>query len=350
MRRFFACLALIILLTPGTFLRTQTDQNNIVRPDKLISTIPVSLNPLKPMEKRIGALEFLAGWELRSRNKNFGGISSMIILPGPQVLALSDGAYLFSFGLRQTTNRSAGAPRDFIAPLPNFGEFEEDRETRDSESFVRDPVNGRYWVGFEVTNGIARYDPGLTRREVFRVPQQMHDWPGNSGPEAMILLGTGAFLVFSEDEEKGNGLTDAILFRGDPLDPKTRWFRFSYRPPKGYSITDAAQLPDGRLLILNRRFAVLEGVSARLTLADPAKIVAGGVLEAKVIAEIDPPLTVDNMEALAVTEEKGQTMVWLASDNNFSSIQRSLLMKFRLRLEKIDKAEDINPGLSSVRD
>lgn len=347
MRRFFACLALIILLAPGTFLRTQSNQP---KQSQIISLIPVSLNPLKPMEKRVGALEFVAGWELRSKNKDFGGISSMIIMPGPQVLALSDGAYLFSFGLGQRKNTGTAAPRDFIAPLPNFGEFEEDRETRDSESFVRDPVNGRYWVGFEVTNGIARYDPGLTRREVFRVPQQMRDWPGNSGPEAMVLLGTGAFLVFSEDEETGEGLTDAILFRGDPLDPKTRWFRFSYRPPTGYSITDATQLPDGRLLMLNRRFNVLEGVSARVTLADPANIVAGGVLEGNVIAEIDPPLTVDNMEALAVTQEQGQIMVWLASDNNFSSIQRSLLMKFKLRLEDTEKAGDNAPGLTSVDD
>lgn len=348
MRRVFACLALLILLAPGTFVRSEPPKRD---DSQVISLVPVTLNPLQPRRRSVGALDFVVGWELRSSNANFGGISSMLVMPGPHILALSDGGYLFSFDLGQTQKGNAPAMREFIAPLPQAPGSGESKETRDSESLVRDPINGRYWVGFEDSNAIARYDPALTRQEGFRAPPNMRDWPANSGPEAMVLLGSGAFLVFSEDAQTGNGLTDALLFRGDPLDPQTKVQRFAYRAPLGYKITDAATLPDGRLIIVNRRFTVFEGVSARITIADPADIAPGAVLEGEVIAKIDPPLTVDNMEAIAITQEGDDVMVWLASDDNFNSIQRSLLLKFKLRLDRLngqnEKAGGITPGLES---
>ncbi len=356
MRRFFACIALIVLLAPGTFLRTDIPSRDN---SQTISLVPVTLNPLQPLQKKVGALEFVVGWELRSSNDNFGGISSMLVMPGSRIVALSDGGYLFSFGVGPKNANQTPVMRDFIAPLPQNVAIDDDKATRDSESLVRDPVNGRYWVGFEDSNGIARYDPALTRREVFRVPQQMRDWPDNGGPEAMVLLGTGAFLVFAEDAEVSgdqaeDGLTEAFMFRGDPLDPATQAVKFSYRAPKGYNITDATLLPDGRLILLHRRFNVLEGVSARISIADPADIVANSVFEGEVIAAIDPPLSVDNMEAIAVTREGDDIMVWLASDDNFNSIQRSLLMKFKLLLSdidgKINKAGGFAPSLKSLED
>jgi hypothetical protein len=36
------------------------------------------------------------------------------------------------------------------------------------------------------------------------------------------------------------------------------------------------------------------------------------------------------MEALSVTRELGRTIVWIASDDNFSPLQRTLLLKFAL--------------------
>ena len=48
------------------------------------------------------------------------------------------------------------------------------------------------------------------------------------------------------------------------------------------------------------------------------------------IARLAPPLTVDNMEALAIRREGGRTFIYLASDDNFSPLQRTLLMKFEL--------------------
>ena len=50
------------------------------------------------------------------------------------------------------------------------------------------------------------------------------------------------------------------------------------------------------------------------------------------IATFTAPVTRDNFEALAVTQEAGATILWIASDDNLLPIQQSLLMKFRLDL------------------
>jgi len=116
----------------------------------------------------------------------------------------------------------------------------------------------------------------------------------------------------------------------DPADPRTRAWLLGYRRVPGYRVTDAALLPDGRLLLLNRRFAWLEGLSAVLTVADTRDLRAGATIEGREIARLQPPLTVDNMEALSVTVENGRTIVWIASDDNFFPLQRTLLLKFAL--------------------
>jgi hypothetical protein len=43
-----------------------------------------------------------------------------------------------------------------------------------------------------------------------------------------------------------------------------------------------------------------------------------------------PPLTVDNMEALAIEQDHGRTILWIASDDNFFFLERTLLMRFEV--------------------
>ena len=74
--------------------------------------------------------------------------------------------------------------------------------------------------------------------------------------------------------------------------------------PEGFRATDAALLPDGRLLVLNRRASWLEGAGAALVLIDPRTIRPGAVLTGREIARLEWPLIVDNMEGLSVTREE----------------------------------------------
>jgi hypothetical protein len=98
----------------------------------------------------------------------------------------------------------------------------------------------------------------------------------------------------------------------------------------GYRVSDATLLPDGRLLILNRRFEWLEGFSLVVTIADARGLRPGDTIESREIARLQPPLTIDNMEGVSVAVENGRTIVWLVSDDNFSPLQQTLLLKFAL--------------------
>ena len=117
----------------------------------------------------------------------------------------------------------------------------------------------------------------------------------------------------------------------DPAVPGTAAVKMRYRPPEGYRITDAALTPDGRMLLINRDVSLLKGgFVAKLTTAPIPDIRAGALIEGEEIADFRLPVTTDNLEALSVTQEKGRTIVWIASDDNFSPLQRTLLMKFAL--------------------
>ena len=48
------------------------------------------------------------------------------------------------------------------------------------------------------------------------------------------------------------------------------------------------------------------------------------------VAELRPPLNIDNMEGISVTREGGKTMLWMISDDNRMPVERTLLLKFQL--------------------
>ncbi len=289
-----------------------------------IRATPVALDPGDPAHVRVGSLRYLGGWVLRSADKRFGGISSMVERDG-RFTALSDEGVLIRFRMG---SRGRVADTD-IAPLPAGPGTVADKAHRDSESMQRDPA-GRFWVGFEGANEIWRYAPGFARAEAHAAPAAMHDWPLNGGAEAISRLADGRFIVFSEEQPGPDGSTEALLYSGDPTDPGAEPVRFGYRAPAGYRVTDAVQIADGRVVLLNRRFTVMEGVSLVVTIADPRAIAAGQAWQPRELARLAPPLTIDNMEALSVRQEWGRTILWIASDDNFNPLQRTLLLKFAL--------------------
>jgi hypothetical protein len=216
------------------------------------------------------------------------------------------------------------AMRAQLLALPQGPGSPDTKSDRDVEAAV--VLGERAWLTFEQTNAIWRYRPGWTS-DAHQVPRPLRDWHANGGAEAMVRFEDGRFLVFAEGE---GGDSEAVLFAADPSLPGTAAVKLRYRPPHGYRVTDAALLPDGRLLLLNRRFRLLGGFSIKLTLARLPKLVPGALIQGREIADF-AAVTHDNFEALSVTREKGQTILWIASDDNYNPLQRTLLMKFALR-------------------
>ncbi|WP_082788194.1 esterase-like activity of phytase family protein [Sphingorhabdus sp. M41] len=326
MPRLFACLSLFFFLVPVTFVRGPVPPPN---DSQYITLKPIALDARDPARTVVGRLEFLAGWKITSDNGEFGGISSMLALPDNRFLMLSDNGTLVGFTLDEDKNQ---ALRPFIAPLPE-GPAKPNEYAQlnwDAESFLHDPETGQFWVGYEHQHSVWRYGPTFARKETAHYSKAAQKWPENGGAEAMLRLKDGRFLVFSESAEYSKGGYQALMFDSDAAEPTSKAVVFGYQPPKGYRLTDAVLLDDDSALMLHRRFTPFDGVSAILSIAQLKNFQPGKVATSVSIATLKPPLKVDNMEALAITRDGEATIVWIASDDNFSALQESLFFKFRL--------------------
>jgi hypothetical protein len=311
MRILFALAALVLL---GTFAPPGLQRPQVPPAQTWLSFEAVPLHAGDPRARRVGRLLYLGGWRITSNDFRFGGLSA-IEVAGGEVLAFSDAGSRIRFPLP----RGGGSVRASIdAPAGR-------KSDRDVESMAAD--GRRVWIGLERRNMVERFDRDSWRREAAARPGAMRRWRANRGPEALLRLPDGRFLVFSEGS---GGPSEALLFAGDPTLEDIPAVRLRYRPPRGYRVTDAALLPDGRALFLSRRVRLLEGMSAKLAVARLDRLKAGALIEGEEIASLHRPMAVDNMEAVSVGREGGRTIVWLASDDNFNPLQRSLLLKFAL--------------------
>ncbi|QPQ54458.1 esterase-like activity of phytase family protein [Allosphingosinicella flava] len=287
----------------------------LARQAQLVFT-PLALDADDPARRRLGELLYLGGWAVQSADARFGGLSALHVDDG-DAIALSDGGDLVRWRL--------GGGAATIQPLAQGPGAAFTKRNRDSESLVAG--EGRLWIGYEGANEIWTYDP-LTLAPLGRAaPRAMAGWGRNAGAEAMARLPGGRFLILEEAAAGADGTVAALLMNGDPADPATETAALRYRPPAGYRPVDVAALADGRLLILNRRFSLFGGFTAKLVMAR----IAGGSIEVeREIAHFAPPVVTDNYEALALTQENGRQILWLASDDNFNPLQRTLLLKFEL--------------------
>ncbi len=324
MARIILILLLILGLAPGTWWRTPRSLPNH---DQRVMLAPL---PLADDCCRLGPFRLAGAWRLTSPNDDFGGYSALLLAANGRLLALSDKGFALDFA---KPGMAGGPARQWLL----MGDAQARKQNRDIESATRDPASGRFWIALEGRNAIARFTPAMAL-EALRQPPEMHGWPQNTGPEAMVRLADGRFIVLSESYAGWGDASGhpALLFASDPAVPQ-RAVRFGFAGAAGYRPTDMAQLPDGRVLVLMRRLVwpMPARFAGKILLADPADIRAGRVWGATELADLSRPLPVDNFEALAIEPAAGgHVAIWLMSDNNDAATQQTLL--WRLDLDPAD--------------
>jgi hypothetical protein len=313
-----AFLAALVALAPLPLALRATPEAIVAR--------PVPLDPHDPGRVTLGKLRFLGGWVLRATDRRFGGISSMTLEDGHFVM-LNDGGVVTRFRFS-----GRGEASDVSVSLLPAGPGDGSRKVdRDSESSTYDPASGHVWAGFETRNQIWRYTKNFAAADGHVAPAAMADWGNNEGAEAMVRLHDGRFLVFGETETRKNGEHLALLFPQDPVEGGAP-VEVGYKGPgDGFRPTDAVELPDGRVLVLHRHFTPTSGFSAAISVVDPRAVGPDGhMAEEVIVPRWAPPLTVDNMEALAIEPTPAGPVVWIASDDNYFFLERTLLMRFAL--------------------
>lgn len=333
--RGLALLLLILVLAPGTWLRDQA-----VPPTYRLALRFVAVDVPEKDEQapHLGPFRLERAWRMESPHTNFGGYSSLVALDGSELLSASDLGYLLHFAPPGTSH----APS--LTSL--FSDAVHAKANRDVEALTRDPSSGTLWMALEGHNSIARTTIGEQGLGAVVSPPAMRDWASNSGPEAMERLDDGRFVVLAEEFVDGSDARRhrGLLFATDPLE-NGEPIPFTFLGPKGFSPTDMAQLPDGRVLILMRKLVwpFPARFAGRLVLADPATIDEGAVWQGRVVARLTSPLPVDNFEGIAIAQSGSESKddrltVWLISDDNGSAFQTTLLWK--LSVDPADLSDD----------
>lgn len=295
-----------------------------------VEAIPVVLDPTTPECTQVGSLTFLSGFELRTNDKRFGGLSGLTLDPtGTTLYAVSDHGYWFTTHLEHDTSGRLTALTEWQVALllaPDLravrGHFD------DAEAVTRDH-DGTFLVAFEDDHRIWRY-PALPATftmppRAITVPQELRSTPINGGIEAMTVLADGRMLLLAEKFINPDGSHKGWLVEAGQSSA------LSYVASPGFDPTDLATLPGGDVLVLERRYSLFSGFAARLQWLSRPSLQSGASLRGQEVASLALPLTVDNFEGLAVHENAhGEIILYIVSDDNYHFLQRTLLLQFRL--------------------
>ncbi|HSG34775.1 MAG TPA: esterase-like activity of phytase family protein [Sphingomonadaceae bacterium] len=314
MRRVLSILLVAAGLSPGLYWREAQSG-----PEPAIAVGFERIAPYVSRSEALGRADtprLVGSWALTSPIRDFGSYSALLALEDGVLLALSDRGRFLRFDPRRREGRD-------VAIGPVFSEPEDAKHMRDIEAATRDAASGRIWAALEGRNALIRMDEDFSQLEWIE-PREMRDWSVNGGPEAMVRLGDGRFIVLAES---GGG---ALLYPGDPFEAGPP-ARFHFRAPSGFAPTDMAELPDGKVLVLLRgiRLGLPPGFVARLVIADPATIEADRDWQLEEVSTL-ATVPMDNYEGLAIVAGmNGATLtLWLISDNNSAHlIQRTLLTR-----------------------
>jgi hypothetical protein len=312
--------------------------------DRSSAAAPVSIEvkprPLPAFDSRdrshlrFGALEYRSGLILTSGFRGFGGLSGLRVdARGERFISISDKGSWFTGRIVYRGREMTGLDDVEAAPmLGSDGRPITARGWFDSESIALD---GRFvYIGLERVNQLLRFDfsKGFTRArgEVVALPPAAKKLPFNKGLEALVMVPKGFALAGTLIALSERGLDPAgnlIAFLvGGPTPGQ-----FSVRRTDNFDISDAVLLPSGDLLVLERKFSLLEGVGIRIRRIALKSVAPGAVVDGPSIFDADLNQEIDNMEGIdAHVTAEGETVLTMVSDDNFSMIQRTLLLQFKL--------------------
>jgi hypothetical protein len=296
-----------------------------------------SFDPREPARTRFGALEFRGGLILESAHREFGGLSGLrVAADGEHFLSLSDkGNWLRGRIVYRGNTPIAVADAEMAPILGPDGKALNGRGWWDTESLAIE--GGVAYVGIERVNQIVRFDIGKdglrARGRPMAVPPGMKLLPRNQSIECVEMAPKGSALAgtlisISERGLDSHGDLMGFLIAGRQ---GAATGVFSFKRTDEFDVSDCAATPDGRLLVLERRFSWARGLAIRIRSVALSAIKPGALVDGPELIFADMGSQIDNMEGLSVHRDKsGALVLTLISDDNFLPLQRTLLLQFTL--------------------
>ncbi|HEU4659030.1 MAG TPA: esterase-like activity of phytase family protein [Pseudolabrys sp.] len=334
--RLWFCLAgaSTVLLLAGVFAAAQ---NGGVAPAHaiMVHAEPIaSFDNRDPRRRVFGALEFRGGLELTSTDKDFGGLSSLrVAADGEHFISASDrgrwfrGRIIYKDGVPSGISDVETAPMlgpDGL-PLTKRGWY-------DTESLAKD--GDTLYVGIERVEKIVRFDYGRdglqAHGQPITVPRDFKTLSANKSLECLVAVPrnmphAGSLLTVTERSLDASGNHRSYLLKGGNV------VRFTVKRSDDFDVSDCAILPSADLLLLERRFSFARGLAIRIIRVPLASIKPDALVDGKELFKADLAYQIDNMEGLSVHQNaRGEVILSLISDDNFSVLQRTLLLQFAL--------------------
>ncbi|MEA2935885.1 MAG: hypothetical protein QOD74_2531 [Variibacter sp.] len=329
-----AAFALALLFPTATF--AQTAANLPIGPVKIeIAAKPITaFYPRDPQRVRFGSLTFRGGLVLTSSHADFGGISAIrVAADGAHFLSVTDkGRWLRGRITYEGTRPSGIADAEMAPILGADGKPLASRGWYDTEALAQD--GGTVWLGLERVNRVVRFDYGkqglLARGVPIPIPPGIQRLPHNKGLECLdvvprrLPLGGSLVAISERGLDRDNNIRGFLVGGPSPGE-------FSVRRIGDFDISDCAVTPAGDLLLLERSYSPFKGVGMRIRRVPLTEVKPGATIDGPVLIEADMAFQIDNMEGLSVHRASdGALVLTLISDDNFSIIQRTLLLQFTL--------------------
>jgi hypothetical protein len=286
-------------------------------------------------ETKFGPFTFVGGLEMTSHDRSFGSLSGWRFRDaGMDALAVTDNGFWVSGRMTRDANGlPTGMEQVRIAEMVDAaGDPITEKWNADAESLLID--GDEVTVGFERNHRISTgtVNPAtfvFTSRDE-RLPIPARELRSNRGfemiaksPADSVLAGARVAVTEKSLDGQGNILAAIMDGPGKGM--------FSVVRSDEFDVSDGDFLPNGDLLLLERRFNMASGVAMRIRRIKAGDIVKGVTVDGEILLEGDMGYQIDNMECLDVWQRAdGAVMVSLISDDNHSILQRNLYLEFVL--------------------
>jgi hypothetical protein len=293
------------------------------------SSLPLRID--EPEATRVDRLIWRGGVMMTASSPRFGGWSDLhVSADGRSLTSISDeGAWLTATIDYDSKGELAGLSRGRLGQLRGLdGKPISTKAQADAEGAARLP-DGSWLVSLERRHRLWRYRTLTDTPAPVEGPAEIGRQPANGGIEALTALGDGRVVAISEEYGQRPGTVMGWI--GVPAAGGYVWSSFDYATVPDFKPTAIAVLPDGSFATLERAFDFVRGVRCRVMRFDAARLEPGATVKPEELARLAAPYAVDNLEGMAASRgARGETLLWLISDDNFNRLQRNILLLFEL--------------------